>query len=66
MCVCLCYVMLQFVDKKRLEKADAKLKLKQDKRALQEKNVSENKGSDTYSCTVHVHKQMCICNTVHT
>ncbi|KAL5491328.1 hypothetical protein EMCRGX_G016598 [Ephydatia muelleri] len=33
-----------FVDKKRLEKADAKLKLKQDKRALQEKNVSENKG----------------------
>eukprot|EP00731_Ephydatia_muelleri_P015004 Em0008g724a len=27
-----------FVDKKRLEKADAKLKLKQDKRALQEKN----------------------------
>ena len=41
------------MDKKRLEKADAKLKLKQDKRALQEKSVSETKGSDT--CCVHMH-----------
>ena len=37
-------VFLQSVDKKKLEKADAKLKQKQDKRALQDKSGSETKG----------------------
>ena len=43
-CVCVCVWIIQSVDKKRLEKADAKLKQKQDKRALQEKSGSESKG----------------------